>query len=342
MVPALLDFLNELTNWYVRLNRRRFWGATGNVITEDKNFAYRSLYQVLLTFSKLMAPFTPFLADAIYRNLSTLQPGQAADSVHLEDFPSYDRAAVDAGLEDAVARMQRVILLGRSLRNERKVKVRMPLQTLTVLHRQESVLNDLKPLEGYIREELNVKTVAYSTAEDEKVELSAKPNPQLLGPRFGKAFGQIRKQLTTLSREQMLSLEAGRSLQLNGHAFQPNEVQILRQAKDGVPDVHSDRFISIELPCELNDALISEGLAREVIHLIQQLRKDAGYQVEDRIAVTYQAAPQLATAIDRHLGYIRQETLARSLVRAQPAGDRVESADIEGAAITLGVQRQAA
>ena len=325
----------------------------------DKNFAYRSLYQVLLTFSKLMAPFTPFLADAIYRNLSTLQPGQAAeggnvstssekvddtfppDSVHLEDFPSYDRAAVDAGLEDAVARMQRVILLGRSLRNERKVKVRMPLQTLTILHRQESVLNDLKPLEGYIREELNVKTVAYSTAEDEKVELSAKPNPQLLGPRFGRAFGQIRKQLTTLSREQMLSLEAGQPLQLNGHAFQPDEVQILRQAKDGVPDVHSDRFISIELPCELNDALISEGLAREVVHLIQQLRKDAGYQVEDRIAVTYQAAPQLATAIDRHLVYIRQETLARSLVRAQPAGDRVESADIEGVAITLGVQRQA-
>ena len=373
VVPALLDFLNELTNWYVRLNRRRFWGATENVITDhgqkditfpvddtrDKNFAYRSLYQVLLTFSKLMAPFTPFLADAIYRNLSTLQPGQAAeggnvstssekvddtfppDSVHLEDFPSYDRAAVDAGLEDAVARMQRVILLGRSLRNERKVKVRMPLQTLTILHRQESVLNDLKPLEGYIREELNVKTVAYSTAEDEKVELSAKPNPQLLGPRFGRAFGQIRKQLTTLSREQMLSLEAGQPLQLNGHAFQPDEVQILRQAKDGVPDVHSDRFISIELPCELNDALISEGLAREVVHLIQQLRKDAGYQVEDRIAVTYQAAPQLATAIDRHLVYIRQETLARSLVRAQPAGDRVESADIEGAAITLGVQRQA-
>jgi isoleucyl-tRNA synthetase len=337
VVPALLDFLNELTNWYVRLNRRRFWADDST----DKNFAYRTLHQVLLSFSKLMAPFTPFLADAVYRNLSTLQPDRAAASVHLEDFPSYDQHAVEAGLEDAVARMQRVILLGRSLRNERKVKVRIPLQTLTILHRQESVLNDLKPLEGYIREELNVKTVAYSTAEDDKVELSAKPNPQLLGPRFGKAFGQIRKQLAALSREQMLTLEAGQSLQLNGHAFQPDEVQILRQAKDGVPDVHSDRFISIEFPCDLNDELISEGLAREVVHLIQQMRKDAGYQVEDRIAVTYQAAPQLATAIDRHLAYIQQETLARSLAQAQPTGDRVESADIEGAAITLGVQRQA-
>ena len=354
VVPALLDFLNELTNWYVRLNRRRFWADDSKVDDDnhqitmgsssaltDKNFAYRTLHQVLLSFSKLMAPFTPFLADAVYRNLSTLQPDRAAASVHLEDFPSYDQHAVEAGLEDAVARMQRVILLGRSLRNERKVKVRIPLQTLTILHRQESVLNDLKPLEGYIREELNVKTVAYSTAEDDKVELSAKPNPQLLGPRFGKAFGQIRKQLAALSREQMLTLEAGQSLQLNGHAFQPDEVQILRQAKDGVPDVHSDRFISIEFPCDLNDELISEGLAREVVHLIQQMRKDAGYQVEDRIAVTYQAAPQLATAIDRHLAYIQQETLARSLAQAQPTGDRVESADIEGAAITLGVQRQA-
>ncbi len=338
VVPALLDFLHELTNWYVRLNRRRFWADD----TPDKHFAYRTLHEVLLTFSRLMAPFTPFLADAVYRNLSALQPQAAVASVHLEDFPGYDHAAVDAGLEDAVARMQRVILLGRSLRNERKVKVRIPLQTLTVLHRQESVLNDLKPLEGYIREELNVKTVAYSTAEDEKVELRAKPNPQLLGPRFGSAFGQVRKRLATLSREQMLSLEAGQPLQLNGHAFQPDEVHILRHAREGVPDVHSDRFISIELPCELNDELLSEGLAREVVHLIQHMRKDAGYQVEDRIAVTYQAAPQLASAIDRHLSYIRQETLARSLAQAQPTGDRVESAAIEGAAITLGVRREAA
>ncbi len=337
VVPALLDFLNELTNWYVRLNRRRFWADDGT----DKHFAYHALHQVLVTFSKLMAPFTPFLADAVYRNLSTLQQERVADSVHLDDFPSYDPRVVDAGLEDAVARMQRVILLGRSLRNERKVKVRMPLQTLTILHRQESVLNDLKPLESYIREELNVKTVAYSTAEDEKVELSVKPNPQLLGPRFGRAFGQIRKQLAALNREQMLTLEAGQPLQLNGHAFQPDEVQILRQAKDGLPDVHSDRFISIEFPCELNDELISEGLAREVVHLIQQMRKDAGYQVEDRIAVTYQAAPQLATAIDRHLTYIQHETLARSLAQTQPTGDWVESATIEGAAITLGVQRRA-
>ena len=336
VVPALLDFLNELTNWYVRLGRRRFWAGA----PADKNFACRSLHQVLVTFSKLMAPFTPFLADAVYRNLSTLQPERAAASVHLEDFPSYDPAAVDAGLEDAVARMQRVILLGRSRRNERKVKVRIPLQTLTVLHRQESVLNDLKPLEGYIREELNVKTVAYSTAEDEKVELRAKPNPQLLGPRFGRGFGQVREQLATLSREQMLRLEAGQSLQFSGHAFQPDEVHILRQAKDGVPDVHSDRFISIEFPCELNDELLSEGLAREVVHLIQHMRKEAGYQVEDRIAVTYQAAPQLASAIGHHLSYIQQETLARSLARAQPTGDRVESGDIDGAAITLGVQRE--
>ena len=289
-----------------------------------------------------MAPFTPFLADALYRNLSTLQSDKAVESVHLEDFPSYDERAVDQPLEDAVTRMQRVILLGRRLRNERKVKVRMPLQTLTILHRQESVLNDLKPLAGYIQEELNVKTIAYSMAEGEKVELSAKPNPQLLGPRFGKEFGKIRKQLATLTRDQMLTLEGSESLQLSGYAFQPGEIQILRQAKDGLPDVRSDRFISIEFPCELNDELIAEGLAREIVHQIQQMRKDAGYQVEDRIAVTYEAAPQLATAIDRHQTYIRQETLARSLEQALPSGDRVETATIEDASITLGVRRNPA
>lgn len=339
VVPALLDFLNELTNWYVRLNRRRFWQEGED---SDKHFAYRTLYEVLAGFAKLMAPFTPFLADAIYRNLSTLQTGEVAESVHLEAFPAYNEQRVDLELEDAVARMQRVVLLGRSLRNERKVKVRMPLPTLTILHRQERILAELRPLEAYIREELNVKEVRYSTAEDTKVALSAKPTPQLLGPRFGKAFGKVSKQIAGLAQEQMLTLEAGETLSLDGEVFRPEEVQILRQARDGAPDVRSDRFISIEFPCVLDEALIAEGLAREVVHCIQQMRKDASYQVEDRIVVTYEAEPPLATAIDRHSAYIQQETLARALQRARPVGDRVDTVAIDGSTITLGVQRDAA
>jgi len=337
VVPALLDFLNELTNWYVRLNRRRFWSEGSDT---DKSFAYRALYEVLVGFSKLMAPFTPFLADAIYRNLMTLQDGDTAESVHLEDFPTYDERLVDLELEDAVARMQRIVLLGRSLRNERKVKVRMPLPQITILHRQQWVLDEIKPLEAYIREELNVKAVEYSTAEEAKVALSAKPNPQLLGPRFGKGFAAVSKKITNLSLEQMLTLEAGEALTLDGEVFQPNEVQILRQARDGAPDVRSDRFISIELSCELNDDLIAEGLAREVVHHIQQMRKDAGYQVEDRITVTYEAVPPLASAIDRHQVYIQQETLARSLRQTVPVGDKVQPVDIDGLKLTVGVQRE--
>ena len=344
VVPALLDFLNELTNWYVRLNRRRFW-SEDNFTAEgreaaDKQFAYQALYDVLLTFSKLMAPFTPFLADAIYTNLVTLQEAGTEESVHLEPFPDYDESQVDTRLEDAVARMQRVILLGRSLRNERKVKVRIPLQTLTILHRQQVILDELLPLEGYMQEELNVKEIVYSTAEAEKVTLSAKPNAQLLGPRFGKAFGQIRKRITDLPLDQMLILEAGEPIQLNGDAFQPEEIQILRHAREGLPDIRSDRFISIDFPCELNDDLIAEGLAREVVHYIQQLRKEAGYQVEDRIAVSYEADGRLRDAITQHKTYIQQETLARALVHRQPSGDQVQSVEIDGANLTVGVQRE--
>ena len=346
VVPALLDFLNELTNWYVRLNRRRFWSEDN---AADKQFAYRALYDVLLAFAKLMAPFTPFLADAIYCNLVTLQETGAEDSVHLESFPDYDESQVDAQLEDAVTRMQRVILLGRSLRNERKVKVRIPLQTLTILHRQQPILDELRPLAGYIREELNVKEIVYSTAEDEKITLSAKPNAQLLGPRFGKTFGQVRKRIADLAADQMLAIEAGDSIQLDGETFQPNEIQILRAAREGaqdgqnghdIQDVRSDRFISIDFPCELNDALIAEGLAREVVHHIQQLRKEAGYHVEDRIAVTYEADGRLLDAIAQHKTYIQQETLARVLDQTQPSGDKVDSVKIDGAALTVGVQRE--
>jgi len=338
VVPALLDFLDELTNWYVRLNRRRFWSENDS---DDKRFAYRTLYEVLAGFSKLMAPFTPFLADAIYRNLRTLQEAKMEESVHLEAFPPYDEQVADAELEDAVARMQRVILLGRSLRNERKVKVRMPLRALTILHRQQHVLDEIKPLESYIREELNVKEIHYSTGEAEKVTLSAKPNAKLLGPRFGKKFGAVGKQISGLSLEQMLTLETGEELVLDGEIFQPEEVQILRQARDGAPDVRSDRFISIEFPCDLDEELIAEGLAREIVHAIQQMRKDAGFRVEDRIVVTYETAERLGTVVDRHAHYIQDETLARELRRAQPVGDLVETVEIDGSPLTLGVQREA-
>jgi isoleucyl-tRNA synthetase len=336
VVPALLDFLNELTNWYVRLNRRRFW-QEGN--DTDKQFAYRTLYGVLLGFAKLMAPFTPFLADAIYRNLSLLQGQKTGESVHLEAFPTCDEDVVDLTLEDAVARMQRVILLGRSLRNERKVKVRMPLTVITIVHRQQRILDELKPLESYIRDELNVKALRYSTDEDQRVELSAKANAQLLGPRFGKRFGAVSKQIANLDLDQMLTLEGGETLALDGETFRPEEVVILRQARAGAPDVRSDRFISVEMPCTLTDELIAEGLAREVVHCIQQMRKDAGYQVADRIEVTYEAPALLAKVVEQHLTYIQQETLARSVQQNQPSGDRVDTADIHGKRITLGVRR---
>jgi isoleucyl-tRNA synthetase len=217
----------------------------------------------------------------------------------------------------------------------------MPLRTLTILHRQSRTLDELKPLEAYVREELNVKEVVYSTAEGEKVMLSAKPNAKLLGPRFGKKFGVVSKQITNLTLEQMLTLEAGKTLALDGEVFQSEEVQIIRQARDGAPDVRSDRFISIEFPCTLDEELIAEGLAREIVHVIQKMRKDAGYRVEDRIAVTYETDGRLDAVIHKHTSYIQEETLARSLRREQPRGDRVETVDIDSAVLTLGVEREA-
>ncbi len=336
VVPALLDFLEELTNWYVRLNRRRFWGEGAS---EDKHFAYQTLYEVLLDFAKLMAPFTPFLADAIYQNLMTLEKEKGEASVHLETFPSYNPQDVDPALEDSVARMQRVILLGRSLRNEHRVKVRIPLRRLTILHRQEKVLDALRPLESYIKEELNVKEVLYSTAEEEVVELFAKPNPQILGPRFGKDFNRIRQKIAALGSEELLALESGQSITLGGETFFPEEIQVLRQTRAGVSYARSDRFISVLLPCELDEELLTEGLAREVVHHIQQLRREAGYEVADRIEVTYEAEPRLAEAIARYAPYIQQETLARSLREGGVDGDRVVTVRIEGQHLTLGVRR---
>ena len=336
VVPALLDFLDELTNWYVRLNRRRFWSEGQSA---DKHFAYRTLYEVLGAFAKLMAPFTPFLADAIYRNLVTLEERGGEESVHLESFPVFDAGAADPALEDAVARLRRVVLLGRSLRNERKIKVRIPLPRLTILHRSRQVLAALEPLEGYVREELNVKDVAYGTDEAAVVELFARPDGQRLGPRFGKNFNRMRQRLAALTAAEILALEEGATITVDGEVLRPEEVHVYRRAREGAPDVRSDRFISISLPCEITEDLLAEGQARELVHRIQQMRKEAGYHVADRIEVSYETGEPLAAVVSRHADYICQETLARRLRRGRPGGDRVETMDIEGATITVGVLR---
>ncbi len=239
-------------------------------------------------------------------------------------------------LEDAVDRMQQIILLGRQKRNQVQIKVKTPLSKLTVLHKDKNVLDEISKLESYIQTELNIKEVEYSQDEDSFIKLFCKPNSPVLGKRFGKEFGKVRKQIEALGVAELSELEQKGELTLDGEVFKSEDILVFREAKEGTQAL-SNRYISIDLDCELNPELIHEGLAREVVNRIQKTRKDLGFNVDDRINVGFETDPELAEAILKHSDYIMSETLSVKLEK----GLRGDSVDfkVESYNLKLSIER---
>ncbi len=308
VVPALFTFIEDLTNWYIRLNRSRFWGEGLN---HDKKCAYSTLYTCLKEITMSMAPFTPFLSEHIYQELKKF--GELKEeSVHLCMYPVAAERFINPILEEAVGKMQEVILLGRQKRNQVQIKVKTPLSTLTILHRDQNILDEIKKLEEYIRIELNVKHVEYKTNESDYIRLYLKPNLPILGKRLGKDMGKYKALLEKLTTADIESLESSGEIKLAEQIFTPEDVLIFREALPG-KNALSNRLISIDLDCTLNEMLVNEGLAREVVSRIQKSRKDLGFNVEDRINILFAASPQLTVAIENNRDYIASETLTISL-----------------------------
>mgnify|MGYP001429790573 FL=1 len=310
VVPQLFGFIEDLTNWYIRLNRGRFWGED---ITPDKIAAYSTLYDVLLELSKLMAPFAPFLSEHLYQQLETLADRPASpSSVHLCDYPLSEADQIRPNLEVAVDRMQQVILLGRQKREEVKIGLRTPLAKLTIIHRDEDMLQDMRSLEGYLRDELNVMAIDYSTDEAGYIDLQAKPNFPLLGKRLGKRMKAFAQQIGQLGEDQIAELQAHGSLTLEAggvaETFTVEEIEVKQQAKAGTNTI-SNSLISVDLDCELTPELVRRGYGREVVNRIQRERKERGLSVSDRIHVVFHAEGVLAQAIAEHQDYIMGETL---------------------------------
>lgn len=308
VVPQLFNFIEDLTNWYIRLNRRRFW--EGSDLGEDKCSAYSTLYVTLRELSKIMAPFAPFLSDYIYQELKVFGDDMS-ESVHLADYPTYQSDSINDTLEDAVIRMQEVILLGRQKRNLVNVKVKTPMASLTVIHKEQKKLDEIQKLETYIKTEMNVKEVIYSTDEDKFIKLYAKPNSPVLGKRLGKKFGQFRAKIQNVDSETLVKLEAGGSFEIDGESFTASDFLILREACQG-SDALSNRWISMDMDTELTPELINEGLAREVVNRVQKSRKDLNFSVDDRIKVTFDCSKRLQEIINEHGNYICTETLTDS------------------------------
>ena len=330
VVPEVLSFVEDLTNWYIRLNRRRFWGE-GESGNQD---AYSTLYYILLQFSKVFAPFAPFLSDRLYKNLMDDQNGEL--SVHLCDMPKSDKSLIDEDLEAKMKLVHLTISQGRFLRQKYKIKIRQPLASMVVVVRSEKYRKLLEEADATLKAELNLKNVIYTTKESDYVRLEVKPNLKTLGRKLGKQLNDLRKELNSLNEKQdtvvglLAKLDEEKKVTVLGHELTEEDFLISRGPLDN-RTISTDSGVTVLLETELTEELMLEGLSREVVNRIQNLRKASGLQVSDRIHLELVASDKLAQAIQTHREYIVSETLALDLKLLDELSfsDR-EAYDIEG------------
>jgi isoleucyl-tRNA synthetase len=342
--------VDDLSNWYVRLSRRRFWKSESD---SDKLAAYSTLYEVLVALVKLMAPVMPFTAETMYQNLvrSTEWGKDQPESVHHCDFPVADESLIDRQLLADTSLTQKVVSLGRSARNKFNMKVRQPLRAITVRPAARADEEALRRVESQILSELNVKSMNVTSDVGDLIHYVIKPNLPVLGPKYGKRLGAIRTALQNaepaavarqVENEEPLLLSLGVD---NNIEILPNELLVETQEKEGFA-VAQDGGLVVALDTELDEELIQEGLARELVRTINDMRKAAGFDISDRI-VTYYNVPadgadsaQVQGALANYGDYIRAETLSTRLVEgAGPENAYSQTEKVGPSDVTLAVEK---
>ncbi len=327
VVPRLVKFIDDLTNWYIRSSRARFWKSDD---AQDQTDAYATLYTVLVTFAKVLAPFMPFITEEVYQRLVRHVDPQAPASIHWCDYPQVDGQAIDAQLEDDIAIVRRVVTLGRKLREDHKLKVRQPLALLTVVSREPGVRGAAERHARTLRDELNVKAVAVSADEASFVAVSCKPNFLELRKRCGAKLKDIGAVLATWGHAEVAQLEAGEVLEVVGEQIRLADVMLERKpVGDAVTASHG--AVTAALDPALTDDLIAEGHAREFTSVLQQARKDAGLDISDRVSITWSSSDgELAAALKRHTELIAGEVLALSFTPHSSGASAAIEAQVNG------------
>ena len=331
---ALQEFTDEMSNWYVRRGRERYW-VQGE--TEDKTAAYMTLYTALVTTAKTAAPMIPFMAESIYRNLVCNVDKSAPESVHLCMFPEVEEDRIDVELEKNMDEVVNIVVLGRAARNGSNMKNRQPLSTMYV--------QCDKKVEGYftdiIRDELNIKNVDFVEDASSFVSYIFKPQLRTLGPKYGKQLGEIREALSTLDSSAKATLDADGKLVLNLASgdveLTAEDILLETKQKEGVFTV-SDRGVTVALDTELTPELIEEGFVKELISKIQTMRKDSDFNVMDRINVTLTGNDKLFDLAKKNEATISTVVLSDSII-AGDEGANAKKWDINGESVVISVEK---
>ncbi|MFP6644123.1 MAG: isoleucine--tRNA ligase [Candidatus Latescibacterota bacterium] len=325
-VPAMVEFVEKLTNWYIRRSRRRFWKSDDD---DDKASAYAALYQVLVTFIKCLAPVLPYVTETIYNNLVRSWDSEAPESVHLCDMPVADESLRDAELEEQMNLAMRACALGRALRSKHDLKVRQPLARIFLLPPDEHSRDELAQVSDLIAEELNIKEVVLVEDESEISEVSYKPNFRALGPRFGKRMKEVGVFISGLTPEHVKDLAAGNTFEVAGGTIGIDDVELQRRERDDVVVAVEDN-LAVGLDVHVTKELAREGGAREFVNRVQNLRKDAGLDVSDRIRLWVQGSDVIEAAVNVFRDTIATETLAQEItVGSLPETGTAVTKDLE-------------
>ncbi|MBD3316495.1 MAG: class I tRNA ligase family protein, partial [Chitinivibrionales bacterium] len=333
VVPLLVEFIDNLTNWYIRRSRRRFWKSENDA---DKGNAYGTLYHVLVEFAKVMAPALPFLTEAIYRNLVVGRREDAPASVHLCAYPEADRKRMMPALETKMRLVRQAVTMGRALRSRFNIKTRQPLSEMTVVIRNAERRNLVAETASLIAEELNVKNVTFSDNEDSLVSISAKPNYRRLGRVYGSGMKEAAKEIEAFSQAEIRGLESGETRTIKGHNIGFEDIELRRERREGI-EVETEGEITVALSTEITDELRAEGHAREFVNRVQNLRKKRELDVTDRISIVCACDDTLKRALETHVGYVRSETLATDVLWQEREG--AESVDINGLPARIQIER---
>ena len=338
VVPAVIAAVDDLTNWYVRRSRRRFWKSEND---GDKNAAYATMYKVLVDFSKILAPFLPLLAEEIYQILVREVDDKAPVSVHLCEFPSADKSLMDEKLVERIAMVRGMVEMGRVIRATNNVKNRMPIASMTVVAHGKVEKDVAETMKDLILEELNVREMKFLEDETKLVQLSAKPNFLAIkakGPDYAKNMKVISAKLNSLSVDEIKALQNGESIKFDFGEVGADCLMLNRIVADGMA-VEANQHFTVALDLKITDELRRACVARELVNRIQNRRKDQNYAISDKIEVTlFSASEVFKQAVAENEAYIAGETQAVKIAWAA-AADGLEANDADGEAFAFTMVR---
>ncbi len=336
------EFVGEnLSNWYVRLNRKRFWGGG---MTEDKLAAYQTLYTCLETVVKLSAPFAPFISDRIFCDLNAVSGRHADSSVHLSSFPVADEKLVNGDLEQMLSLAQKLSSMVLALRRKVNIKVRQPLMKAMVPVLDEKMAAHIEAARALVMSEVNVKQIELIEQTAGVITKRIKPNFKTLGPRYGKYMKQIAALVATFDQQRIAEIESSEKLMLE---VAGEQLEVTREdfeiTSEDMPGwlVASEGKLTVALDITVTDELRREGVARELINRIQNLRKDSGLEVTDKIAVEVEALDELSESLAEFGDYVTQQVLAVEIkVVAEPAGEFATTTDLDEKPLRIALSRR--